>query len=188
MTALSPMGRVPHRRPIPPRVRRRGRPGPWLAFLAVLVIIAVVVWWRVLGSSKHTDASACGPHPSQAIATMSTKSVQVRVYNSTDKDGLAKAVAQALQIRGFTVLTASNDPLQDRVVTGVGEIRYGSQGTQQALLLSFQFPGISLVPDSRTDAIVDLAVGPGYQRIANGDQINEAKQQALAKAGSGGGC
>jgi hypothetical protein len=168
-------------------VRRRRRPGPWLAFLGVLVVFAVVVWWRVLGTANRTDANACGPRPSAAIATMSTRSVQVRVYNSTDKDGLAKAVSDALTIRGFTVLTATNDPLQDRTVTGVGEIRYGQRGTQQALLLSFQFPGISMVADGRTDAVVDVAVGPGYQRIANAAEISQATENALAEASSSGG-
>jgi LytR cell envelope-related transcriptional attenuator len=189
MTALSPMGRVPRRRPVPPRVRRRRRPGPWLALLGVLLVITVVVWWRVLGTASRTNANACGPRPSAVIATMSTKSVQVRVFNSTDKDGLAKTVSDALTIRGFTVLTATNDPLQSRTVTGVGEIRYGPQGTQQALLLGFQFPGASMMADSRTGAVVDVAIGPGYTRIANAAEISQARLNALAKVGSGGnGC
>jgi hypothetical protein len=183
MTALSPMGRVPQRRPVPPRVKPHRRPGPWLAFLTVLVIIAVVVWWKVLGaaSGKEDQNAACGPQVTQTVTTMDPKTVRIRVYNATERSGLARQVSDALKKKKFTVLSASNDPLADtRKVDGVAEIRYGDKGEQQALLVSFWFPGAKLVSDPRKDAIVDIAIGPGYKAVATDAQVSQAKKDALA--------
>lgn len=190
MTALSPMGRVPQRRPVPPRIRPRRRAGPWLAFLGVLVAVAVVVWWQVLGAdSKTTSTDGCGPRADQSVATMNPKTVKVRVYNATDRTGLAKQVADGLKRRHFAIIASSNDPLREtRQVSGVGEIRYGAKGEKQALLLSFWFPGVQLVSDPRGDAAVDLAVGPTYKKMATDTQVASAKKAAVEAAPDAGGC
>jgi hypothetical protein len=184
MTALSPMGRVPQRRPVPPRVKPHRRPGPWLAFLAVLVIIAVVVWWRVLGAAGGDgggDNLACGPRANAAVLTMDPKTVKVRVYNATEKNGLARLVSYQLRAKKFGVVATSDDPLKEtRKVEGVAEIRYGPDGVQQALLISFWFPGSTLVADKRTDLVVDVAIGPGYKNLATAAQVDKAKQAALS--------
>jgi hypothetical protein len=188
MTALSPMGRVPQRRPVPPRVRPRRRAGPWLAFLAVLVVIAVVVWWQVLGTDTAGPGQVgCGPKVDQSVTTMSPKSVRVRVYNATDRVGLAKQVADGLRKRHFAVLAASNDTL-DRPVSGVGEIRYGANGEKQALLLSFWLPGVELVSDPRRDAAVDFAVGPTFRGLATDVQVARAKKAAIEATPTRSGC
>jgi LytR cell envelope-related transcriptional attenuator len=184
MTALSPMGRVPQRRPVPPRVKPHRRPGPWLAFLSVLVVIAVVVWWKVLGAADggggQDNAVGC-PQANQSVVSMDPKTVTVRVYNATEKSGLARTVSTQLKARKFKVIAASNDPLADtRKVDGNAEIRYGPKGEQQALLLSFWFPGAKLTADNRKDAIVDVAVGPTYRTIATDAQVSKAKSDALA--------
>ncbi len=190
MTALSPMGRVPQRRPVPPRVKPHRRPGPWLAFLAVLIVLAVVVWWRVLGAdSTNNPASGCTPKIDHSVISMDPRTVKVRVYNATDRKGLAKQVADGLRKRRFSILVSSNDPLRDtRQVDGIGEIRYGSAGEKQALLLSFWFPDIHLVSDPRTDAAVDLAVGPTYRTLATDAQVNKAKAAAVDAPPTGEGC
>jgi hypothetical protein len=190
MTALSPMGRVPQRRPVPPRVKPHRRPGPWLAFLSVLIVLAVVVWWRVLGAdTKNNSTTGCTPKIDQSVTAMDHRTVKVRVYNATDRKGLAKQVTDALRKRRFSILVSSNDPLHDtRQVTGIGEIRYGSAGAKQALLLSFWFPGIQLVPDPRTDAAVDLAVGPTYRTLATDAQVRKAEAAAVDAPPTGEGC
>jgi hypothetical protein len=188
MTALSPMGRVPQRRPVPPRVKPHRRPGPWLAFLSVLIVLAVVVWWRVLGAdTKSISAPGCTPKIDQSVVSMDPRTVKVRVYNATDRLGLARQVAASLHKHRFTILVSSNDTI-DRPVTGIGEIRYGSAGEKQALLLSFWFPGIQLVPDPRTDAAVDLAVGPAYRTLASDAQVRRAKAAAVDTPPTGEGC
>lgn len=190
MSALSPMGRVPQRRPVPPRVRPRRRAGPWLAFLGVLVAVAVVVWWQVLGADTTKSGQAgCGPRADQSVTSMDPKAVRVRVYNATDRAGLAKQVADGLRKRHFSVLASSNDPLHDtRQVTGIGEIRYGANGEKQALLVSFWFPGIRLVSDPRRDAAVDVAVGPAYRTLATDVQVAKAKKTAVLATPTGQNC
>jgi hypothetical protein len=190
MTALSPMGRVPHRRPVPPRVKPRRRAGPWLAFLGLLVTVAVVVWWQVLGADSKTDsAGGCGPRIDQSVTALDPRTVKVRVYNATDRTGLAKQVADGLKRRRFAVVASGNDPLSEtRQVSGVGEIRYGTKGEKQALLLSFWFPGVQLVSDPRRDTAVDLAVGPTYKALATDAQVVKAKKAAVEAAPDGGGC
>ena len=120
---------------------------------------------------------------------MSPKSVRVRVYNATDRTGLAKQVADGLRQRHFIVLASGNDPLRDtRQADGIGEIRYGPNGEKQALLLSFWLPGIHLVSDTRRDVAVDLAVGPTYRALATDAQVAKAKKAAIAAAPSGPAC
>lgn len=183
MTMLSPLGRVPRRRP-PRRPRPGRRPQPAVITISLLLVIAIVVWWRVFHPSRDTPAgSACAPRPSPGLSKMSTHQVKVRVYNSTDRAGLAGGVSTELRKRGFSIDTTGNDPIRDeRKVTGVGEIRYGSLGAQQAVLLSFQFPGISLVKDTRKDAVVDLALGPKFSKVATADQVKQAAAVAEANA------
>ncbi|MBI3688386.1 MAG: LytR C-terminal domain-containing protein [Actinobacteria bacterium] len=187
MTALSPMGRVPRRRPVPPRVRRRRQTGPWLGLLGVLFVVTIIVWWKVLGTSHVRPTTACGPQATAALATLPAKSVQLRVYNGTGKAGLAKTVGNDIAKRGFKVVASANDPL-NRTLTGAGEIRYGPNGAQQALLFSFQLPQATLRSDARTDAVIDFAIGPDYTALASAAQAEQAKTQALASVGAASGC
>jgi LytR cell envelope-related transcriptional attenuator len=176
MTMLSPLGRVPQQRP--PRPRRQRRVLPAVAVLCVLVLAVAVVWWRVLHKSTDDTAAqgSCVTPTSKALA-LNPKSVKVRVYNATTTAGLAKTVGDQLHRRGFAISTTSNDPLANtRKVDGIGELRYGPKGTDQAVLVSLQFPGIKLAEDARTDAIVDVAVGPSFKTLPSAAAYNTAKK------------
>jgi len=88
-------------------------------------------------------------------------------------------VAGQLRRRGFSIAATSNDPLADsRQVLGVGELRYGGLGARQAQLVSWQFPGIRLAEDPRTDAVVDVAIGPAFRSLASAAQVTQAKKKA----------
>jgi hypothetical protein len=185
MTMLSPLGRVPRQRPAGPR--RARRPVPALILLAALSVLTLVVWWQVLhrGPDSVGAQTTCQAPTLTAIA-LDPRTVKLRVYNATERLGLAKGVADQLRKRGFSIAATSNDPLGgSRRVQGVGELRYGPGGANQALLTSLYFPGIRLSQDPRTDAIVDVAIGPGYKTVANAAQVTQAKQKAAAQARSG---
>jgi hypothetical protein len=180
MTMLSPLGRVPRSRP---PARRRRRPVPALVLLAALSVLAVVVWWRVWHRAEEPSASACPALPRPAVLTLDPRRVKVRVYNSTEISNLARKVSDQLRRRGFAIAAVSNDPLAGvRVVRGVGELRYGALGTDRAQLVSWQFPGIRLAEDPRTDAIVDVAIGPRFRALATAAQVSQARKKAAAKA------
>jgi hypothetical protein len=182
MTMLSPLGRVPRRRP--PGRRRTRRPIPALVLLVALSVLAVVVWWRVLhrGTGEAT-AGACPAPPSAGVLALDTRRVQVRVYNATTRSGLARMVADQLRRRGFAIAATSNDPLAEtRQVRGVGELRYGALGARQAKLVSWHLPDMRLAEDPRTDAIVDVALGPRFRALASASKVSQAKKQVAAAA------
>jgi LytR cell envelope-related transcriptional attenuator len=185
MTMLSPLGRVPRQRPVGPR--RARRPVPALILLVALSVLTLVVWWRVMHrGSDEAAARGCQSVPTLAAIALDPRTVKLRVYNATDRVGLAKKVADALRKRGFSIGATSNDPLGgSRKVQGVGELRYGPGGANQALLTSLYFPGIKLSQDPRTDKVVDVAIGPAYRAVATAAQVTQAKQKAAAQARSG---
>ncbi len=182
MTMLSPLGRVPRRRP--PVRRRTRRPVPALILLLILFVLASVVWWRVLHRASATaSAAACPPSTIANALSLDPHKVDVRVYNATNRHGLATQVATLLHGRGFHVLVTDNDPLAaSHQVSGVGELRYGPTGAAHAVLLSLEIPGIKLTESPRTDAVVDVALGPGYVTLASATQYAQARQQLAARA------
>jgi hypothetical protein len=150
-----------------------------VVFILVFAIAATVVWWRVIntdnGKAKHPACTA------SSASTLTAHDVQVRVYNATSRSGLAAGVSKDLRSRGLDVIATANDPTT-RKVTGVAEIRYGSSGAQQAKLLKAAVPGATLVRDRRTDATVDVALGPHFHQIATAPVIAGAVKQLAASA------
>ena len=90
--------------------------------------------------------------------------VVVNVYNSTNRGGLAGSTAQELSLRGFRINKVENDPLGVSL-RGVGEIRYGVNGADNARLLQFFFPDAVLVEDDRGGPRVDISLGRGFEAI-----------------------
>ena len=184
MSALSSPGGAPRRpsRSHPrPRFRLR-RALPALVMLLGLSALAGTVWLKVLDrvDAGASPAAACGPGPTGAL---DARRVQVRVYNSTAREGLARSVSDQLRSRGFVVLSTANDPLIDiRDVRGVAEIRYGPKGVRQADLIRRQVPGAKVFRDAREDAVVDLALGPAYKRLATAAELDKGRQGLLAPA------
>ena len=89
----------PERPPVRPRSGRR--PIPPLVFLLVLALAALVVWWNVFdneGEQEVEQAQACAS-ASAAPPSLDPSTVSVRVFNATDRGGLAQEVAAALQER-----------------------------------------------------------------------------------------
>lgn len=168
--------------PAPPR-RNPRRPLPPLIFLLVLALIALGVWWKVLQRDEERQAAAPDPcaTASAAPVTVDPAAVQVRVYNASNVEGLAGQVGNELRGRGMQVKNVANDPT-DRDVRGVGEIRFGAQGCSQAMFVAANFPGLLSVPDTRADAVVDVALGPGYAGMVPPEQVAAAFASAQSEA------
>jgi hypothetical protein len=90
--------------------------------------------------------------------------VQVNVYNTTYRTGLARTVAAQLKVRGFAIKDVSNDP-QRTLQLGTAIIRYGDSGDLAAALLGQHVPGARLVKDTRAGAAVDLVLGNAYTSL-----------------------
>jgi hypothetical protein len=145
--------------------------GP-LVFLLVLALAALGVWWKVLadeGARAEADEAACAT-AAEAPPSLDPSTVSIRVFNATDRAGLANEVAAALQQRGFVVDEIANDP-SDREVTGTGEVRHGPRGGDAARFVALFLPGAGSFQDTRADARVDLVVGPDFTELATPEQV-----------------
>ena len=169
-----------------PRYRGRLRRAlPGLVLLVALSLLAGGVWLRVLDrvNAGATSAAGCGTGP---VAATDLRRVEVRVYNSTVREGLARSVADQLRGRGFVVVTTANDPLIDiRDVRSAAEVRHGPAGARQAELIRRQVPGAKLFRDAREDAVVDLALGAAYKRLATAAELAKGRQGLLGAAAGG---
>ena len=161
------------RPPVRPRSGRR--PLPPLIFLLVLAVAAVAVWWYVIRheDAKVADQQAACSSVAAAPPSLDPSTVNLRVYNATDTAGLAQSVATALEDRGFTVGEIANDT-SGREVTGVGELRHGPRGTDNADFVRLFIPGAGDYPDTRADDTVDVVIGPDFSTLATPDQVAAA--------------
>lgn len=184
MAALSSPGGA-RRRPSRSRRRHRARLRralPALVLLLGLSVLAGGVWLRVLDrmNAGATTSGGCSPGPAGGL---DAHRVEVRVYNSTVREGLARSVSDQLRTRGFAVISTANDPLIDiRDVRGSAEVRYGPNGARQADLVRRQVPGAKVFRDAREDAVVDLALGPLYKRLATSAELARGRQGLVAAA------
>jgi hypothetical protein len=166
------------RRPAGPRSRR---PLPALIFLTVLALAALGVWWNVLRADAAHDreqAAACSSAEA-APPSLDPTTVTLRVFNATDRGGLAGTVAAELQARGFVVAEIANDSA-DVEVTGVGELRFGPVGSEAADYVGVFLPGATERPDTRADDRVDLVIGPDFQALATPDEVSAALAPAAS--------
>lgn len=158
-----------------PSRRSLRRPIPPLIFLLVLALLALGVWWQVLQRDEERIAAAAPPclSLSPGTAPIDPATVQLRVFNASRSEGLAMTVGDELRSRGLQVVEVANDPA-DRDVQGVGEIRFGPAGVAQAIFVAAHFPELLRVPDTRSDLIVDVAIGPGYAGLLPPEQVPAA--------------
>lgn len=165
--------RTAARPPVRPRSGRR--PLPPLIFLLVLALAAGAVWWTVVRQDRAREAAQAQACASAEAAppSLEPSSVLVRVFNATDSSGLAGQVAAELRARGLTVNEVANDSGQ-RQVEGVGEIRFGKRGRDQARYLSTYLPGADEHQDTRATAEVDLVLGPEFTGLATPEDVEAA--------------
>jgi hypothetical protein len=159
-----------------PRGRRRRRQAWTFTTLVSLVLIVgvfalgqVMRWWTVGGAPVRSVRSPC---PAQL--TMSADEVVLRVYNGSNRFGLARQVAKELQARGFTVTTITNDQ-SGRPIPGTAVVRHGPTGRLAAKSVSLQVVGpVVLEDDARSGRTVDLVLGPGYKTMVPRPQASAA--------------
>ncbi len=161
------------------RVRRARRRAAVFGLIVLLVIGTGVyaaglfqgAWsWPPFGGTAASAPSGA-PCPSLTRTAAPPRDVRVRVYNATDRTGLAARVASQLQARGFGVPEIDNDPI-GATVTQAAQVRHGPQGLAAARAVAAQVPGAVLVDDGRDGSDVDLAIGAGYgDRLAAVDTV-----------------
>lgn len=159
----------------PVRARSGRRPLPPIIFLVILAIVALGVWWNVFRTEAKQEArqaAACST-AAQAAPSLDPKTINVRVLNSTDQGGLARQVADQLGQLGFVVDEVANDS-SGRKVEGVGEVRHGPRGGDAARYTALYLPGATGYQDTRATAVVDVVIGPDFQKLAGPDDVAAA--------------
>lgn len=103
--------------------------------------------------------------PPDGAKPASPKDVEVRVFNGTDRDGLAGEVSSQLAERGYTMAEAGNTAKAGAPVTLV----HGPTGYVAAMSVAAQFGGpesVSLHVDDREGTGVDVLIGDGFRELA----------------------
>jgi hypothetical protein len=112
------------------------------------------------GGRVNVSAQVCTPSK-----PLPPKQIHVRVYNGSNRAGLAKSVAGQLKALGFVVQETGNDPLEAKITTAV-EIRFGDSGELAAKTISAYFAGkVRQRTDDRTNELVDVVLGPKFTRL-----------------------
>jgi hypothetical protein len=135
---------------------------------------------RAIASPSPTDSAlttdvACLAKGTKPVAY---KNVTVRVYNASDKPGIATATANALHQRGFELGTVGNST----VAVVAPRIVFGHKGLAQAYTLAAQVPDARLTLDSRKDSVVDLVLGTGYSSLTPQKSVHLSAKKAMPSA------
>jgi len=96
--------------------------------------------------------------------------VVLNVYNATAKQGLAAQAALDFKREGFRILSIANDP-RNAKVEGVAEIRFGPNGRKAAKLVEYYLAGAKMLELKRDDTVIDVALGPAYTQLADGEAV-----------------
>ncbi|PZF83601.1 LytR C-terminal domain-containing protein [Jiangella anatolica] len=147
---------------------RRIRTSATLLILIGVVIGAAWYSWSNVVDEGETSAASSGEPCALGVPTAAPApaDVLVNVYNSTDRNGLASAIAREVRGRGFTVVDVDNDPL-DRTIAGTAEVRSRPDDQAAAELVATMVPGAVYVPDERTEATIDLVLGEAFEALAD---------------------
>jgi hypothetical protein len=170
-----PNGEVLPARRDPVTRRRRRQAWTFTTLVSLVLVVGVVAlgqamrWWTIGGPTAPSVRPQC---PAETV--LPADEVVLRVYNASERFGLARQVAKELQARGFTVTTITNDA-SGAPVKGTALVRYGQLGKLAAKSVSLQVVGpIALEDDGRASRTVDLVLGPGYKTMVPRPQASHA--------------
>ncbi len=148
----------------------------------ILAVIGLVAWLVVGGDSAPADKASPSPSTTNTTISQTTSrtpspttpslpqlssplpamAIDVRVFNASDRSGLALKTADELSACKFHVLEFGNDPLNSDGKTAA-TIRYGKRGLTSALSLSSYIPGSALQEDKqRSNSSIDLVLGQAF--------------------------
>jgi hypothetical protein len=168
------MGAVFQGKDAPPRARytmRLRRALPALCLLLGLSVLAGLTWLQVLDrvDAGASDQASCEP-------STDPNKVQLRVYNASATEGIARNVASQLTDRGYAVLSVDNDPLSGiRPVEGTAEVRFGPGGARWAESVRKQVPNATLYRDAREGRVIDVVIGDKFRRLSTVAELQKAR-------------
>lgn len=143
--------------------------------LLIFVLTPAVFLGGGLLSASNALNRVIGPRDDKVCTPVTVRapmenSFTINVLNADGPQGAARAVAKELPLRDFKPGVVGNAVSETRVVQGIGEIRHGPDGLDQALLVEKALlPGARMIRDFRTDTSVDLVLGPKFAQLKAAD-------------------
>lgn len=145
-----------------------------LIFLVACLTLALLVCFNVV--SVFFGSNTAGPEDNYGVTApcvpdgataVEPSEVTVRVLNGTNKSGIAQAVSEALNDRGFAIEGIGNaNKTYERT-----EILTGKNTLPQAYTLYAQFSNAILRMDNRTDSLIDVVIGNNFDNLKATDKI-----------------
>jgi hypothetical protein len=159
----------------PARLRRRVIHGVVLVLLIGLIVAAIITALAIVNGqikipsteASHEPAKAC---PSATFDYTPNDKINLNVYNSTSRPGLARSVADEFLARKFVVGAVANT---DAGYRGVAAVVSGAAGQSAAFSVQRNLPGSDYYQDGRTDASVDVILAGDYESLAAPDLVDQ---------------
>ena len=157
------------------RVRRRALHGVVLVILIGLIIAAIITALAIInGRLKIPAAEPAGKTVSSCPAATydytPADRINLNVYNSTSRPGLARSVADEFLARKFVVGAVANVEAGFR---GVAAVVSGAAGQSAAFSVQRNLPGSDYFQDGRTDGSVDVILSQDYAALTPPDLVDQ---------------
>ena len=138
-----------------------------LGLLAYMTFLGHISW--PFGGKVDVTANLC-----TRSKPLQPSKITLRVYNGSNRKGLAVQVTRQLQAFGFAVEDTGNDPLEAKLTTPI-EIRRGENGvlaskTTQAYLIG----KVHEVVDDRQSESVDVVLSKNFTRVKTRKEVAAA--------------
>lgn len=163
----------------PLRMRRRILHGVVLVLLVGLIAAAIVVALAIMNGQikiptperSHAAAAVC---PEATYDYTPPEKINLNVYNSTSRPGLARSVADEFVARKFIVGAVANTTSSYR---GVALVVSGAAGQSAAFSVQRNLPGADYFQDGRTDPSVDVILTGDYKELAKPELVDQTPGQ-----------
>jgi hypothetical protein len=157
------------------RVRRRVLHGVVLVLLIGLIAAAIIAALAIINGKltiptaepAEETASTC---PAGTFDYTPPEQINLNVYNSTSRPGLARSVADEFLARKFMVNAVSN---VDAGYRGIAAVISGAAGHSAAFSVQRNLPGSDYFQDSRTDGSVDVILSQDYSALVPPDLVDQ---------------
>lgn len=157
------------------RVRRRALHGVVLVLLLGLIAAGVITALAVLEGKLKIQAAAPAEQkvstcPDATFNYVPPAKINVNVFNSTSRAGLASSVGKELLARKFVVGAVANIEATYR---GSAAVVSGAAGQSAAFTVQRHLPGSDYFQDSRTDGSVDVILAQQYNALTPTDLVDQ---------------
>jgi len=157
------------------RVRRRVLHGVVLVLLIGLIAAGIIVAMAIINGRLRIPSAEPAPTPvSSCPASLfdytPNEKVNLNVFNSTSRPGLARSVADEFVARKFVVGNVSNINAGYR---GVAAVVSGAAGQAAAFSVQRNLQGSDYFQDGRKDASVDVILSQDYKSLVPAELVDQ---------------